>query len=295
MAVVGDGVADLCVRDVLDVGDQKSGFARLEFLDIHRLGRQHAQSFHFEHAIVRPQPNLLPFAQRSLKDAGKDDHAAIGIKPRIEDQSLQRICGRALRWRHALHDRFQHLGHALPGFGADQHGVAGIQTDCAFDHFLGARNVGALQIDLVDDRDNLQPVINREIGIRQRLGLDALGSIDHQQSSLARRQRARDLVREIHVAGGIDEVELIGLAVMSGVHHPNRVGLDGNSAFAFQVHRVKDLRLHLAGGQRAGQLEQAIRQRRFAVVDVGDDREIADMGDVHAGLTLDFNGQPSDL
>ena len=59
------------------------------------------------------------------------------------------------------------------------------------------------------------------------------------------------------------------------------VGLDGDAALALQVHRVEHLRLHLSRGERAGHLEQAVGQRGFAVVNVRDDRKIADVGGVH--------------
>jgi hypothetical protein len=41
---------------------------------------------------------------------------------------------------------------------------------------------------------------------------------------------------------------------------------------------------HLARRKPAGRLDQAVGERRFAVIDMGDDREIADMGEIgHAG------------
>ena len=51
--------------------------------------------------------------------------------------------------------------------------------------------------------------------------------------------------------------------------------LDGDAALALEVHRVEHLRLHLAGLKRAGDLEKAVGERRLAVVDVRDDREVA--------------------
>ena len=52
--------------------------------------------------------------------------------------------------------------------------------------------------------------------------------------------------------------------------------LDGDPALALEVHRVEHLGLHLARLQRAGELEEAIGERRLAVIDVRDDREVAD-------------------
>jgi hypothetical protein len=43
-----------------------------------------------------------------------------------------------------------------------------------------------------------------------------------------------------------------------------------------ELHRVEDLRRHLALVDGVGRLEQAIGQRRLPVVDVRDDAEVAD-------------------
>ena len=69
--------------------------------------------------------------------------------------------------------------------------------------------------------------------------------------------------------------------VVGGVVQPDRMRLDGDAALALEVHRVEHLRFHLARLQRAGQLEEAVGERRLAVVDVRDDREVADALRVH--------------
>ena len=83
------------------------------------------------------------------------------------------------------------------------------------------------------------------------------------------------------MAWRVDEVELVELAVVGGVHHADGVGLDGNAALALEVHGVEDLRLHLARGEGAGELEQAVGERGFAVIDMRDDREVADVFAIH--------------
>ena len=70
------------------------------------------------------------------------------------------------------------------------------------------------QIDLVDDRNDLEIVIQRQIGVGQRLRFDALRRVDHQQRAFAGLQAARNFVSEIDVAGSIDQIELIDLAVL---------------------------------------------------------------------------------
>ena len=58
--------------------------------------------------------------------------------------------------------------------------------------------------------------------------------------------------------------------------------LDRDAALALEVHGVEHLIHGLLGVHRAGERQQPIGQRRFAVIDVGDDREIPDAGERHA-------------
>ena len=146
---------------------------------------------------------------------------------------------------------------------------------------LGLR---AGQIDLVDDRDDLEIVLDREVGVGQRLRFDALRGIDEQQRAFARGERARDLVTEIDVARRVDQVEHVGLAVLGGVVEPHRMRLDRDAALALEIHAVEHLRFHLARLQRPGELEKAVGQRRLAVIDVRDDREVTNVLLVDHGI-----------
>src|SRR5204863_1678057 len=98
-----------------------------------------------------------------------------------------------------------------------------------------------------------------------------LRSVDDEQRSLARLERARNLVREVDVAGRVDQVQLVALPLDS-----NGLRLDRDPALAFEVHRIEDLFSHLALRDGVRQLEDAVGERRLAVVDVRDDREVAD-------------------
>ena len=84
------------------------------------------------------------------------------------------------------------------------------------------------------------------------------------------------------MAGRIDQVERIGLAVGGLVVEPNGLRLDGNAALALELHIVEHLFFHLALGQSACRLNQAVSQRGFAMVDMRDDGKIADMFRVRA-------------
>src|SRR5205823_10758031 len=63
--------------------------------------------------------------------------------------------------------------------------------------------------------------------------------------------------------------------------------LDGDAALALDLHGVEHLLLHLARAQAPGELDQPVGQGRFPMIDMGDDREIPDVGEVgHGGAVL---------
>ena len=85
--------------------------------------------------------------------------------------------------------------------------------------------------------------------------------------------------------GGVDEVQLVALAVLLGrVIKSDRLGLDGDAAFPLEFEGIEHLVLHLAGFEAAANLDEAIGERGLAVIDVGDDRKIACA--LHQGLEV---------
>jgi len=73
------------------------------------------------------------------------------------------------------------------------------------------------------------------------------------------------------VARSVDQVELVGLAVSRQIFEHRRLRLDGDAALALEIHRIENLGLHLAVRQASTQLDDAIGQGGFPVVDMGDD------------------------
>ena len=144
-----------------------------------------------------------------------------------------------------------------------------------------ALDVGRRQVDLVDDRDDREVRVAGEVEVRQGLRLDPLRGVDDEHRALARRQRPRHLVREVDVARRVDEVERVLVAVARPVEQAHRVRLDRDAALALEIHRVEHLIDRLLGVHRPGEGQQPIRERRFAVIDVRDDREIADATQDH--------------
>ena len=79
--------------------------------------------------------------------------------------------------------------------------------------WIARSRIGRGQVDLVQHRDHFDALLDRGVAVGDGLRFDALRGIDHEQRALAGRERARDLVGEVDVARGVDEVQLVGLAV----------------------------------------------------------------------------------
>ena len=126
-------------------------------------------------------------------------------------------------------------------------------------------------VDLVDHHDRAQPQAQRlaehELGLRHR----TLGGIDQQQHAVDHGQDALDLAAEIGMARRVDDVDARALPDHGGAFRQDR-----DAALALEVVPVQralgDL---LIGAEGAALLEQAVDQGGLAVVDVGDDGDVA--------------------
>ena len=223
--------------------------------------------------------DALVLLQHAVDNAHQHDDAEIKVVPGIDQQRLQRRGAVALGRRQPGDDRLQHLRHVLAGLGRDHDGVGRVEPDHVLDLLADLLGLGRRQVDLVEDRHDLVIVVERLIDVGQRLRLDALGGVDHQERALAGGERAVHLVGEVDVAGRVDQVEDVVFAVARLVIEPHGLRLDGDAALALDVHGIEHLLLHLALLQPAGELDQPVGEGRLAVVDMGDDGEIADVAD----------------
>ena len=69
-----------------------------------------------------------------------------------------------------------------------------VEADHVFDLLPHALRLGRRKIDFVDDREDGQVVVDGEIAVGQRLGLDTLRGIDDEDRPFARGKAARDFV-----------------------------------------------------------------------------------------------------
>ena len=128
-------------------------------------------------------------------------------------------------------------------------------------------------VDLVDDEDHRQLRLERLAQHEARLRQRPLGGVDEQQHAVDHRQPALDLAAEVGVPGGVDDVELDVPVAQRGV-----LGEDRDALLALEVHRVEHARGDVLADAKGARLPQhRVDQRRLAVVDVRDDRDVADV------------------
>ena len=274
---VGDGVAHARVGDGLDGGRQIADLACAE-----RLGGPHSERMQIAdlHDLIdrtgRHHLNVHTGLHHAVHNAHIDDRAAVGVVLAVEDQALKRRAAVALRGRDVVHHVLQHRVDVDAVFRGDLRRVHRRQADHVLDLVLDLLRPRSREVDLVDDRQHLEVVVDGKIGVRQRLGLNALRGVHDQKRALARGQAPRDLIVEVHMARRVDQIQDVRLAVVGVILQPDGAGLDGDAALALQLHRVEHLILHLALFDRVAFLQQAVRQRGLAVVDVRNDAEITD-------------------
>ena len=242
-------VAHLQLAEVLQAGHQVAGLARREPPGgLIMAGDITPTSSASTTSLVCMACSRSPSAKAPSNTRTKATTPAVLVVDRVEDERAGRRQRIALGRGHARHDGLEHLVDPGAGLGRDAQHVLGVVADQLGERGGMALRVGRGQVDLVQHRHQVEVALDRQVGVGERLRLDALAGVDHQQRALARGQAARDLIAEVHVAGRVDQVELVGHPVARRVGHAHRLGLDRDAALALQVHRVEHLAAHVALG-----------------------------------------------
>jgi len=110
--------------------------------------------------------------------------------------------------------------------------------------------------------------------------------VDQQQHAVDHGQHPLHLAAEIRVPRRVDDIDM-----RAAVAHRAVFREDGDTALALEIVRVHHPLLHvLVRSEGARLLQQLVDERRFPVVDVGDDREVAQ----RAWHELDFENEARD-
>ena len=290
---IGDGVG----HGRLFEARQRDDVARLRFVHRHAVqpveGEQLGRAARFHDVAVRIQraDRIVDAHLARLDAAGQHAaHEVVAIQQRGEEgeragrieagggdvvgdhleQRLQRAVARAVVF----------AGIAVAAAGVEHREVqllvVGIEADEQVEHLVqhGLRAT-VRPVDLVDDDDGLQAQRQRlagdELGLRHR----SLGAVHQQNDAIDHGQDALHLGAEIGVAGRVDDVDARRLPVVLPLH-AGALGEDGDAALLLQVAGVHRAFLHaLVLAEGAGLAEQLVDQRGLAVIDVGDDGDIA--------------------
>ena len=201
-----------------------------------------------------------------------------GVEPGVEDQRAQRRApGRPAAAARRCTMRSRSSRMPVPSFAETGRTLGGVEPEHVLDLLRGARpGRRSGRSILFTTGISVEVRVDREVGVRERLRLDALRRVHDEDRALAGLERPRDLVGEVDVAGRVDQVQHVLAAVVGHEAHARGLGLDRDAALALEVHLVEELVALLAVGERVRGVEQPIGQRALAVVDVRDDAEVAD-------------------
>ena len=242
-------------------------------------------------------------------DAADTDQADVGVVIELADAHLERTVRIDLRRVHMLHDRFVQRGHvarphvlvqagvAVQGRGVDHREIELFvgraetveQIERLVQHPVRAR---ARAVDLVDHHDRLEAHLERLLGDEARLRHRAVHRIDQQQHRIDHRQHALDFAAEVGMSGRVDDIDAV---VAPGDRRV--LGQNRDAAFLFLVVGIHHaLGEHGAFAERAGLLEQTIDEGGLAMVDVGDNGDVAEFFDGHgdgpAARQAESKGKP---
>ncbi len=235
----GDGVAHLHLAHVLEARDEVAHLAHIKRLLGHLLGVPRANLFHERFRARGHHADLVALLDVPVDHTDEGHHAAVGVEVAVEDERAQGRLPVARGGRDVVDHGFQKIVDALAGLARGEHRVVGGNGQAVLDLGLHALGLRGRQVDLVDERDDLQIGVHGEHRIGHRLRFHALGGVHHEHGSVAGGQAAGDLVGEVHVARRVDEIQLVGLAVVGGVAHAHGLALDGDAALALDIHGVE--------------------------------------------------------
>src|SRR6266436_6430473 len=278
---VGDRLAHLRVRHALDGSREEADLPCAQLVHRAHVGSEHPHLLDLVRLAVRHEEHAHPRAHAPVDQPDVDHDPLVRVVVRVEDERLERRLRVPRGRRNPADDGLEHFRHSGAVLGRDRERCVAVESQDLRDLRPRAFDVGRGQVDLVDDRHDLEPAVHGEVEIGEGLRLDALARVHDEDGALARGERARHLVGEVDVTGRVDQVERVLVAVARRVEEAHGVGLDGDATLLLEVHRVEDLAHGLLGVHRAGQREQAVRQGGLAVVDVGDDGKVADAGGGH--------------
>ena len=293
------------MADVFHAGDQIADFPRPQPGAFLGSGADDAYFQQFVRSARGHHADFLARFQAAVHHADVGDHAAVGVVDGVENHRARGGVGtrnsrrtglRNLRGRrrHQLTYAVQKLGDALPRLAGHAQHILRLAANNMGDFQGVFVRIGGGKVDFVQHRNDFQVVFHRQVQVRQGLSLDALRGVDKQNSALTRLKRAGNLIREIHVAGSINEVhDNLLPRMLPTARHPrqtNILRLNGNATLALNIHIVQILIAHITRLNNTSKLQNTIRKRGLTMINVGDDTEVTNPARVRESLLREILG-----
>ena len=79
------------------------------------------------------------------------------------------------------------------------------------------------------------------------------------------------------MAGGINQIEMVQLAISGSIIKPDSLRLNCNPALTFQFHIVQYLLLHLTIRQTPRHLDKTVSKRGLSMVNMGNNGKVTDI------------------
>ncbi len=283
------GATDAQLFDTVDQHDV-AGFGFLHDLALQAAELQHLVDAALDRRAVRAEldHHVLQRTHAAARDAAHADLADVARVVERNDLQLERAVRIVVTLRHLVEDGLEQRLHIAFAHIVGQTGVA-VQARGVHHREVELIIVGAQLIEqveglvddplrtcaravhLVDHNDGLQAQGQRLARHETRLRHRAFHGVHQQQHAVDHRQHALHLAAEVRVTRGVDDVDVRAVVLDRAV-----LGQDGDTALFFDVvrvhHALGDL---LVLAERAGLAEELVDQRGLAVVNVGNDGDVA--------------------
>ena len=173
-----------------------------------------------------------------------------------------------------MDDLLEYLIHMQPGLGGNLRCIRGLNADHVLDLLDNTFRFRTWQIHLIDNRENVQIVIQRQIDVGKSLCLHTLSRIHHKDRPVAGRKTSGHFIIKVHMSRCVDQIENIFFPILCLIDGTNRLRFDCDASLPLQLHIIKNLGLHLPACQKSGLLNDPVRQSRFPVINMCNDAEI---------------------
>ena len=292
-ARVDDGVPHVDFVDARD-GDELSGLRFLGGCALQTLERrEHLDCALDELAVLQDGDRLVGL--HGTGDNAPDAEAPhVVVVIEVVDEDLERQSRVAFGRRHVRQDRLEERAKVRGGIlhrALCDAELADRVKDGKVDLLVARAEVakevenlvqdfvraGVAAVDLVDHEDDREAELERLLEDEARLRKRTFGGIHEQNDRVGHEQGALDLATEVGVARGVDHVELDDLALFVGPANARVLREDGDATLPLERVRVHDPVDHgFVLAERAGLAEHVVDERGLAMVDVGDDGDVAE-------------------